>query len=314
MKRCAVLSLFFAVILPVALQAEDVKLFIVYAEGKGFMLVRGGKSQYVDFASQAPVGMELKAGDTVNVEPRSSIEIQLYPTTNVMKALASSSFTVKAVYANGNCDLDIAFGRLRTKTDDRIANGDFFYNGVEIAATAGGTDFGYDLIFSAGRQLSPVISCFSGAIQVTKTSAASLAAGNLGAASLAGLEMLSLGDGVRATLDKKKLAADLDGFWQKNDFKTRPSRRVATTTPDATLLAKNDTTPSPSPVKNDLLTPPPSPTATPTPSTSPSPAPTQAPTDTLTGSLAHACSVTHTRRRLRGQGTLQKRRRHTAAG
>ena len=116
MKKPALLSLLFALFIPGALRADDVRLFVVYAEGKGFMLVRDGVSQYVDFAARSPVGMELKAGDTVNLDSRSTIELRLYPTTTVVKALSSTSFTVRAVYANGNCDLDVAFGRLRTKS------------------------------------------------------------------------------------------------------------------------------------------------------------------------------------------------------
>ncbi len=153
MKRPAFLCLFLLLILTSALHAEDVRLFIVYAEGKGFMLVRNGESQYVDFASRPPVGMELKTGDTVNLESRSTIELRLYPTTTVLKALSSTSFTVRAVYPNGNCDLDVAFGRVRTKTDDAIPSGEFSYNGIDLAAGAGGTDFGFDLVFGAGKEL-----------------------------------------------------------------------------------------------------------------------------------------------------------------
>src|SRR3972149_6102506 len=168
MKRIlGIATLFFIPPFPLPLFAENVKPLIIYAEGSGFPLIRDGKAEFIDFSKQKPIGFELKKGDIVNLEAKTTFEIQLFPTMTVIKISESSSFAVKAVYENGSYDIEVMYGRLRTKIDEKKASAAFIIDGVDIASRKSGTDFGYDKVFSPEKALAPAVYCFQGALEVS---------------------------------------------------------------------------------------------------------------------------------------------------
>jgi uncharacterized membrane protein len=247
MKKLSVgsLLLIFLAASALHLQAEDAGLFIIYAEGKGFEYVRNGQPEYVDLASNKAIGFELKAGDMVNIESKTSLELQLFPARTTLKVSESSSFTVKAVHATGGLDIDMAYGRLRTKTADLSATGNFHYNGVDIAAAGVGTDFGFDQIFTAdSRELVPAVYCFGGALDVSDASGGP--AGAVRAVSVAPQEMVTVSKNSAGAVElvKAGLGAEIKSLWQKNDFKTRTP---VPPEPDETDLALAEPEPSPTP-------------------------------------------------------------------
>ncbi len=235
MNKIPVLCVILVLLNLSSLQAQDVRLFVVYAEGKGFEHIRNGKQEYIDLTANKAVGYELKAGDLVNVEPRTTLEIQIFPSQTVVKVSESSSFTVKAVSTAGALDLEMAYGRLRTKTDERQATGNFRYNGVDVAATGVGTDFGFDQIFTGARELVPAFYCFAGALEISKASGTLATAAR--AVQVAPQEMVTVirNSAGAVELVKTGLGAEMKSLWQKNDFKTISARTAPE--PDTTALA-----------------------------------------------------------------------------
>jgi hypothetical protein len=211
---------------------EEVKPLIIYAEGKGFTLIRDNKAEYIDFLKQKPVGLELKTGDRVNVEARTSIELQLFPTMTVIRVSESSSFVIKAIRASGSCDIDVIFGRLRTKIDEKKAAATFLINNVDITSDAVGTDFGYDAIFTSEKVLEYSIYCFQGALAVSRSTFGMTGSGTPKVIRVLAQEMVRVTDAGNGGIElaKTQQGTDVKSFWQKNDIISPPLKTSDTDT------------------------------------------------------------------------------------
>ena len=204
---------------------QSARLLVVFAEGKGFTLIREDREQFVDFSTQSPVGFELEAGDMVNVEAGTNFEFQLFPTLTVIRVSESSSFVIQTLDARGNYNFDVLYGRLRTRIDKSAGQSYFTINEVDITAESAGTDFGYDRIFTDGKEFDPAIYCFQGTLSVSAAGAA-VAAGSPVKVNLAPDEIVTVtrAPDEKIRLIKTELKPDVAGFWQKNEFQSRPTR------------------------------------------------------------------------------------------
>ncbi len=251
------------------LAADDIRLYVVHAQGRGFEYIRDGKPADIDLSTHPAVGFEFKAGDLVNVDAHTTLELQLYPSQTFVKISESSSFTVKAVNGAGTLDIDMAYGRLRTKTAGRLPQGVFRYNGVDVTAKNANSDFGFDQIFTGSRELVPAFYCFGGALQITK--AASALSGAAASVNVTPQEMVTVvrTGANRVELVKTGLGAEMKTLWQKNDFKTLTADSILP--PDTATLARTE------PEEVKITPPPPVKTVTPAPVTVPAPTPTPSP-------------------------------------
>ncbi len=172
MKRCSIIFLLF--ILPViALQAQvyaDAFGIVLYAQGQSVSVYRDGTYTEYDPLVDDLIGMPLLENDIVQTAENTYLEIQLIPTRNLVKVAENTSFEIRGLEARGNTDIQVAYGRIRSRVERLIGSESFTIRSESTVAGVRGTDFGFDFLvlpeFEGSEPVSRVY-CFEGSLLVT---------------------------------------------------------------------------------------------------------------------------------------------------
>ena len=208
---------------------------IVYAEGKDFVLIRGGERSIHQVDSPDSIGLEIREGDMLQTSSRTFLEVQLLPHGTVLKIAENSSFVFKGFGADGGAvSLSLIYGRVRAKVAKLSGHDTFIVRSGATVAGVRGTDFGVDSIASAsslasssGVVLPPVrVYCFSGEVAVLPVSEDGVfAAGGVFAADTpvvtVGRDQVVSVESVGKTplVERAQLDAETIKYWKQNDFK-----------------------------------------------------------------------------------------------
>ena len=241
------------------LSAEAVKPLIIYADGLGFTLIRAQKALYYDLKKQKILGLELTVGDQINLEEKSTLEIQLFPTLTVLKVSASTSFKIISLAEDGSCNFDVIYGRLRLKTDDKSLKTFFTLNGLLVKPATDTADLGFDRFITENtKAISSNLYCFQGKVAISAIKAAK-GSGIVSSLQLSQQELASVFSDEEGGLNlvKANVSSDIKEFWQKNDFQSKPVKK--------TTEAVNEPAENKSLVQAETSSPLPSPAPTPTP-------------------------------------------------
>jgi hypothetical protein len=205
---------------------------VVYAEGEGFTLVRGGTSLYYDLFSEGAEGLILQGGDLLLTEEDTWLEIQLGGSSSIIKISENTTFTLKSLQNEGGI-FKVSYGRVRARVEKLTTDTPFWIEGGDTVAGVRGTDFGYDLFYDGNSPEKKNVSiyCFEGKVEVVRR--LDTAEGDVYQADsdfakgkdytstvlLGRNEMVSVSsEDKTAPLDKKKIESEVKEYWEINDF------------------------------------------------------------------------------------------------
>ncbi|WP_168203457.1 FecR family protein [Oceanispirochaeta crateris] len=210
----------------------DDSAMLVYAEGEGFTLVRGGKSLYYDLYSQGAEGLLLEGGDLLLTEEDTWLEIQLGGSSTIIKISENTTFTLKSLQNEGGI-FKVSYGRVRARVEKLTTDTPFWIEGGDTVAGVRGTDFGYDLFYdgSSPEKKNVSIYCFEGKVEVVRRldteegdayqADSDFAKGKdyTSTVLLGRNEMVSVSsEDKTAPLNKKKIELEVKEYWEINDF------------------------------------------------------------------------------------------------
>ena len=169
------LLLFMFSTLPLLSAQEEPRGVIIYASGNGFEHIRNGNTREYDLSVDVAEGLELKKGDYLNTYDGTFLEIQLYPSDNVVKVSENTSFKINEVSEQGGGSFELSYGGVRARVKKLAGLEKFSLEGPSAVAGVRGTDFGYDIIYEqsddAERTVASVY-CFEGRVEVETKEAA----------------------------------------------------------------------------------------------------------------------------------------------
>ncbi len=213
------------IIYPVFSQSQSSGLqpsgLIVYAEGTGFDVIHEGNISYIDLsAGDDPSEVSLYAGDVINTYDNTFIEIQLTPSSNMIKISENSSFTLEETSSEGGGSFVLNYGRVRAKVVKLFGSERFRITGPSMVAGVRGTDFGYNSIAdmkSGGMQVSEVY-CFEGSVAVQLISGEEKDEVLIKTDEM--VTEITGGEGEQGKLKISGLTPEIKTYWKENDFKS----------------------------------------------------------------------------------------------
>ncbi len=155
--------------LPVAAQQTTPYAFVIYAEGYDLSIFRNGELQTWDVLVDDVIGMPLLAGDLVQTDAQTFVEIQLMPTRTVVKVAENTTFEIERLGGDGGGSFNMTYGRVRARVE-RISRDDSFQiRGFSAVAGVRGTDFGYDMVVEREltAELQTRVYVFEGEVEVS---------------------------------------------------------------------------------------------------------------------------------------------------
>jgi hypothetical protein len=202
---------------------------IIYAEGRDVTIQRDGTRVRYDAVYGEPLGVPLFAGDVVETDNETFVEIQLLPSRGVVKVAENTVFTIEGLTETGETALRVTYGRLRARVNALVGNQSFNVRGQTTVAGVRGTDFGFDQVFSAGdNDLVNRVYCFEGEVEVVRAASQddteAAPAVRIGEG-----EMIALGQSAAAdaVIEPRRMPTAVRTFWNENDFRATevsPSR------------------------------------------------------------------------------------------
>lgn len=163
------LLLFVPLTVPVLFAQEEMRGVVIYASGSGFEHIRNDDTREYDLAVDVAEGVELQAGDYLNTYDGTFLEIQLYPSENVLKVAENTSFKINEVSEQGGGNFELSYGRIRARVKKLAGLEKFSIEGPSMVAGVRGTDFGYDIIYDQSESAEKTVAsvyCFEGRVEV----------------------------------------------------------------------------------------------------------------------------------------------------
>lgn len=166
------LAVFVALFLTVSLYGQDRRdayAFIIYAEGYDLSIHRNGELSTFDVLVDNVVGMPLLAGDLVQTDADTFVEIQVMPSRTVVKVAENTTFEIERLGGSGGGTFNMTYGRLRARVE-RVAQQDpFEVRGFSAVASVRGTDFGFDSVVEreSASELRTRVYVFEGEVDVS---------------------------------------------------------------------------------------------------------------------------------------------------
>ncbi|TVR69139.1 MAG: hypothetical protein EA427_08910 [Spirochaetaceae bacterium] len=168
------LSLFVLVsmLVPVSLRAQDrseAYAFIIYAEGYDLSIFRNGELNTYDVLVDNVVGMPLLAGDLVQTDAQTFVEIQVMPARTVVKVAENTTFEIERLGGSGGGTFNMTYGRLRARVERVTQQDPFEVRGFSAVAGVRGTDFGFDSVVEreSASELRTRVYVFEGEVDVS---------------------------------------------------------------------------------------------------------------------------------------------------
>jgi hypothetical protein len=172
-----IILLFVLFAAPALFAQEEPRGVIIYASGTGFEHIRNGDTREYDLSVDVAEGVELRAGDYLNTYDGTFLEIQVYPSDNVLKVSENTSFKVNEVSPQGGGNFELNYGRVRARVKKLAGLEKFSLEGPSMVAGVRGTDFGYDIIYEKSESTERTVAsvyCFEGRVEVETREAATL--------------------------------------------------------------------------------------------------------------------------------------------
>jgi hypothetical protein len=214
---------------------------IVYADGDTVYVIRDQRLQAYDAYTGELLGLPLYAGDMIQTDPGTYVEIQLLPSQSLVKVAENTSFTIDAISDTGEGVLSLGYGRLRARVNRLSGSDPFQIRGIGAVAGVRGTDFGTDQIadVTGGGSVTRIY-CFEGEVAV-ETVGRGLEAEPLviGANQMVSVEVPPPGARSAAAPETEDggavaakampvlpapepIPAEISGFWQREEFVAQP--------------------------------------------------------------------------------------------
>lgn len=195
---------------------------IVYAEGEGFSLVRGGETNFFEIEYDNVLGMLLYAGDIILTEEDTFLEMQVTSNASLIKIAENTTFEFQSIGIYGGGSLKVAYGRIRAKINKLTNNDEFEIAGTDTVAGVRGTDFGYDLTFgqditeSESNEAITTVYCFDGSVKVQQENLETKEIKEI----LIGADQMVVtsSDKPEVPLVIYEIEDEIDQFWEENKF------------------------------------------------------------------------------------------------
>ncbi|SIP89674.1 FecR family protein [Alkalispirochaeta americana] len=149
-------------------RAERPFAVVIYAEGYDVSIFRNGQLSSYDVLTDDVIGMPLLAGDLVQTDPDTFLEIQLVPSRTVVKVAENTTFEIERLGQEGGGGLAVSYGRLRARVERALRDDPFEVRGFSAVAGVRGTDFGFDTVVDRASpgELQTRVYTFSGSVEV----------------------------------------------------------------------------------------------------------------------------------------------------
>lgn len=125
---------------------DDAYAFIIYAEGYDISIFRNGELTTYDVLVDNVIGMPLLAGDLVQTDAGTFVEIQVMPARTVVKVAENTTFEIERLGGTGGGSFNMTYGRLRARVERVTRQDPFEVRGFSAVAGVRGTDFGFDSV------------------------------------------------------------------------------------------------------------------------------------------------------------------------
>lgn len=148
--------------------------FVIYAEGYDLSVFRNGELTTYDVVMDDVVGMPLLAGDLVQTDADTFVEIQVMPARTVIKVAENTTFEIERIGGEGGGTFNMTYGRLRARVERAARDDPFEVRGFSAVAGVRGTDFGFDSVVERERmgELRTRVYVFEGEVDVSDRPAA----------------------------------------------------------------------------------------------------------------------------------------------
>lgn len=234
MRNKRVLSTILAFLVGAVAFAQTPYASITYAEGMSFILVRDGKTATWSIASDDVFGMEIKPGDIIQTSASSFLELAINPISATVQIAENTSFRFDADESGTKSTGELYYGRVRAKVAKLAGSSSYRISSPSLVAGVRGTDFGCDVISTAGAPIVNRVFCFEGSVLVAEAVGT-----KLNTILIAKDEMVekvvTTGNETNpenvAPLEKKSLSGEVINFWN-----ARPFSDSVTTVPPATTV------------------------------------------------------------------------------
>jgi hypothetical protein len=238
----------------------EVAALVVYTEGAELSVV-DARGVTVRTDPVDPVGTELVAGDTLVTEHGTFVELQLVPSTNLVRVAENTNFTIVQRGSPRGGTFDLIYGKVRARVGKLTEQDTFRIRSQSAVAGVRGTDFGVSV--EVGRpaaeepegkpggalaEAAPVtqVFCLEGEVEVAPVPPAATEgaeAAPVVSVVVRANEMVTVSPEENPREVKTEpLPAELKSFWEKNDFKAEP---VAAPLAAATVQVEPEAKPAP---------------------------------------------------------------------
>ncbi|RPJ07338.1 MAG: hypothetical protein EHM28_07495 [Spirochaetaceae bacterium] len=219
------------------------KVLVAQVSGTGATLIRNGSSEFFSFSEKNPKGMELLAGDILNLEPDSMMELVILPVNSRLQASESTSFRIRAVSEAGGYDVELYYGKLRAFAISGIRLAPFSINNMVVVPQEESADFGYDVYTDVGAKgSSQQIYCFSGEVTVSRSNSSFSSTGGTESVRLLPMEMARIRElGRDIPLAKIALGTGSAKAWLGEAVVAELSETAGATQPVTTVEAPGKT-------------------------------------------------------------------------
>ena len=200
---------------------------VLYADGVEISILRAGRLKTYGIFEDDVIGLVLLEGDIVQTEDNSFVEIQLFPSKNIVKLAENTIFKIDRMGTEGGGDYNIPYGRIRAQVARLNETAQFNIRSRNAVVGVRGTDFGVDYVIPSFDDLIPVLSayCFEGSVDVASTITEAVEAPSVLIVADEMVEVsndLPQGSSETETLTKKTLDIDIVDFWEENSIQSLP--------------------------------------------------------------------------------------------
>ncbi|TFG58008.1 MAG: hypothetical protein E4H36_15755, partial [Spirochaetales bacterium] len=214
--------LFSAFVFPAVMLSAAPAGFIIYADGEGFMISRGGKSSFHDIFTTDATGMEVFNGDNISTEKDTYLEIQLASSSNLVKVSENTTFLILSSDTKETTSINLTYGKLRAKVSQLVGNSNFNISGPSATAGVRGTDFGYDYVYPSETGEEDALTqvyCFEGSVEVSKLDKTEeevkvIETVVINADQMVAIQLKEIARPMNATA----ITEEIEDFWEIHDF------------------------------------------------------------------------------------------------
>ena len=202
---------------------------VLFAQGRGFTVFRGGEILTFSARTQEVLGTPLFQGDLIQTERETFLEIQILPGRDLIKISENTSFQIRSLLQDQGTSLELIYGRVRASVEPNAPRS-FEIRGRSAVAGVRGTDFGFDYLVPtvAGSQPVTQVYAFEGSVSVTAltgTVGGALTRPSPEPVILQPNEMVLLqGQTIAAdtVVVAQPIAREVTEFWVRNPIQTTP--------------------------------------------------------------------------------------------